>query len=212
MLDESITRKKPRLNQEKNAEADYAMSWICSECKEAECMMKADAEQLLICEGTCHRVFHFPCAGLAELPAKEDSYTCNDCIEGKHPCSICNGYGKDNEDVFLCSKSKCGLYFHEACLSMRNVDMQLVHENGNRIIGDPSLIQVHSEKRVFVCPAHACWTCSQLDLRKQESDAAKGIASEGGKNGKKHKKKKSSSSFATKSAAKIMVSMPYRGK
>ena len=41
-------------------------------------MMKTDAEQLLICEGTCRRLFHYPCAGLSQLPDQDEKYICKD--------------------------------------------------------------------------------------------------------------------------------------
>ena len=83
--DEASKKKRKR---QKDVETEFDMLWICSECKEAECMMKADAEQLLICEGTCRRLFHYPCAGLSQLPDQDKKYICKDCIEQGHPCCI----------------------------------------------------------------------------------------------------------------------------
>ena len=66
------------------------------------------------------------------------------------------------------------------------------------------------EKRIFVCPAHACWTCTQLDLQKQEADASsKQTNRKNGQHNKKRKKKKKkggSIAFAAKSESKICVS------
>ena len=222
--DEATKKKRKR---QKDAETEFDMLWICSECKEAECMMKADAEQLLICEGTCRRLFHYPCAGLSQLPDQEEEYICKDCIEQRHPCCICNEYGVDNETVFCCSKDSCGLFFHESCLSMQNVEVHIVSENGGTAnsrescsaseasnneepnLDDHKQSQTR-EKRVFVCPAHACWTCTQLDLQKQEADASsKQTNRKNGHHNKKRKKKKKkggSTAFAAKSESKICVS------
>ena len=69
-LDDS--KRKPDIPKKwKKKDDDDAMddmAWICAECKEAECMMQPDADQFFLCDRQCYIVFHYPCAGLAELP------------------------------------------------------------------------------------------------------------------------------------------------
>jgi hypothetical protein len=82
---------------------------------------------------------------------------------------------------------------------MQNVEVKVVEETS----GDGGNVMA---KRIFLCPAHACWTCSQLDLKKQETEASKeATKQEGKKNGKKRKKKQGSS-FISKNEAKLFVS------
>jgi hypothetical protein len=132
--DEPKRKKSPQKKKKViDPEEEFASFWICSECKEAECMMKPEADTLLICEGACRRLFHYPCAGLAELPAEEEKYVCADCTGNKHACSICHHYGIDNEDVFCCSKDGCGLFFHESCLSMQNVEVRRTQQQQEEV-------------------------------------------------------------------------------
>jgi hypothetical protein len=157
-------------------EEEFASFWICSECKEAECMMKPEADQLLICEGACRRLFHYPCAGLTELPAEDEKYVCADCKGLKHACSICHHYGIDNEDVFCCSKDGCGLFFHESCLAMQNVEVRRTQQQQDEVAIVDESASDSPEKGTnggssgaacqFICPAHNCWTCTQQDTRK----------------------------------------------
>ena len=104
---ETIKPTRTRQKKVEDAEEEFKMAWICCECKEAECMMHPDADQLLICEGPCRRLFHYPCAGLAQPPAEDEAYICHDCRNGKHLCALCQSYGTDNEDVFPCRDPKC---------------------------------------------------------------------------------------------------------
>jgi hypothetical protein len=99
-----------------------SMSWLCMECKEAEAALDVDS-MLLLCEGKCNRPFHLVCVGLKEAPP---SWICTDCRDERHICSICQEYGIDQVDVFLCKNRDCGLFFHESCLSMLNVNIKQV--------------------------------------------------------------------------------------
>jgi hypothetical protein len=128
-VDSFVVTKKPKATTKKEVEEEFATTWICVECKEAECMMEPDATELLICDGVCRRVFHYPCAGLSRLPPENVPFLCPDCIHRKHMCSLCSNYGHDNDDVYKCSRSNCGLFFHEACLAMINVDFTIVTRN-----------------------------------------------------------------------------------
>jgi hypothetical protein len=123
----------------KEKEAKEDMAWICAECKEAECglVLQSDKKDnsptetettitsssdddtsadFLICDGSCHRIFHLPCAGLTKEPPTDDDWLCQDCLKTEHACAYCGEYGKDNVNVFPCQHDQCGLFFHEACL------------------------------------------------------------------------------------------------
>lgn len=101
------------------------MNWVCADCKEAECMLDPSAEHFLLCDGLCHRVFHYPCAGLSSIPDSDEDWICRDCTQGRHQCAFCHQYGKDNVDVFPCRRDSCGLFFHEACLALNNVEVKM---------------------------------------------------------------------------------------
>lgn len=145
-------------------------------------MMHPEADQLMICEGPCRRLFHYPCAGLAQLPGPDEAYVCSDCQNNRHCCSICQQYGVDDEDVFLCSREGCGLFFHESCLAMQNVEVRIIPNEShttthstsgvdNTSFNSPeksSTYYATTGKRQFVCPAHACWTCFQTDPKAKE--------------------------------------------
>ena len=160
-----------------DTESEFAMAWICAECKEAECMMQPEATELMVCDGVCRRLFHYPCAGLSRLPTADEPFVCVDCKQQQHMCSICCEYGADATDVFPCKNATCGLFFHESCLVMQRIDVQdEPTADGGRAV-------------VFRCPAHHCWTCTQEDEKRQEmQDAA--AKENPGKRGKKPKKKK----------------------
>jgi hypothetical protein len=197
-IDDFVATKKTKTKStgKKQIEEEFATTWICVECKEAECMMEPDATELLICDGVCRRVFHYPCAGLSQLPPDDVPFICNDCSNVKHVCSLCSNYGYDNEDVFKCSKSNCGLFYHESCLSMRNVEVAVISKNmcsgidekiqnnNNNTDGIDVDDIIHNDNNdnnidptkkayitkielKFVCPAHSCWTCTQIDLKDQ---------------------------------------------
>lgn len=194
--------RKPKKKQA-DAESEFETVWICVECKEAECMMKSEATELLICDGLCRRLFHYPCAGLDKLPAEEEEFICEDCQNQKHTCAICSQYGADNEDVFKCIKSNCGLFFHESCLSMQNVDVEIATEGGNEESGS-----VAARPR-FVCPAHSCWTCTQTDLKEREKESNKSADSSKAKRGKGTKKAKSTSSTSFEMKSERFMTVSY---
>jgi len=145
---------------------DLAFIWICTECREAECLTDPESP-LLVCEGPCQRPFHYPCAGLNTVPPENETWICNDCKQGRHQCAVCSEYGADDEEVFKCDRATCGLYFHENCLTMyENVDMSIVERTVETKEIDPSTGQeVITGTQVicrpkFKCPAHTCWCCS----------------------------------------------------
>lgn len=174
--------KKPKTTKEVDREAEFATSWICTECKEAECMMQPEATELIVCDGPCRRLFHYPCAGLSSIPPEDEPFFCYDCQKEQHICSICLEYGIDGEDVFKCKVSSCGLFYHESCLAMNGVPVQQTPGGPN----EDSLGQ-----RTFKCPAHHCWTCTQEQENREEQKANCPAASNGSKRrGKKKKTRK----------------------
>ena len=54
-------KKTNAASEEVREESNLESIWICTECKEAECLDDADAP-LLLCDGRCNRPFHPPCA------------------------------------------------------------------------------------------------------------------------------------------------------
>lgn len=168
----SATTKKS--NIVKNAEKlesrptvkDDDMLWICNECREAECLEDPDAI-LMICEGKCNRTFHNTCCGVkSNVVSSEETWVCSDCSNKKHRCAVCQEYGKDDNEVFLCEKKGCGMFFHESCLRMQNVDIRLVEMSDAcgeakevlSTIDDDSSVAF---RPIFTCPAHSCWTCTE---------------------------------------------------
>lgn len=226
-----VTKKaKTKSTEKEEIEEEFATTWICVECKEAECMMEPDATELLICDGVCRRVFHYPCAGLSQLPPDDVPFICNDCANEKHICALCSNYGFDYEDVSKCSKSNCGLFYHESCLSMRNVEVTIISQSASTceemrdtIIegidtddsGDEnedfdSRKKVSSTKiiRRFVCPAHSCWTCSQIDLKDEISQ--QNIVDDSALVKKTKKKKASGGSGAFEAKKDSFLTVRYR--
>jgi hypothetical protein len=230
--DSSNGKDKParKRRRQKTTEEEFDTVWICSECKEAECLIKPEADTLLICDGKCRRVFHYPCVGLPALPNESEPFFCPDCVQCRHRCAICQDYGMDDDEVFCCSKTNCGLFFHSACLAMQNVEVQDDagedasasddRESLNGGVGRPgcgpspseegsssSLVSPSKKETIrFVCPAHACWTCTQLDFKKQEQEElqAQKRAKPGGRKSKA--KVKCTSVFDAKSERYLIVS------
>lgn len=204
------TKRKIRACKTKKAEAEFETVWICAECKEAECMMEPEATELLICDGPCRRLFHYPCAGLVKLPSEDEEFICTDCKERKHMCSMCSNYGTDDGDVFKCSKNNCGLFFHESCLAMQNIEVEIVEEVEARISVEISAsngdVASPAVKRRFVCPAHSCWTCTQKELKEQEraTNADAGAETKSKSSSGKKKAMKLSGAFECK-AEKFMT-------
>jgi hypothetical protein len=234
---DSLVRCKPATSHAATKDkSGHDMSWICVECKEAECMIQPESAEFLICDGKCNRIFHYPCAGLNELPPSDQDWICKDCTNQRHQCALCQEYGMDDEDVFLCSKLGCGLFFHESCLSMQNVDIlsRVPKEGGvggGCVVGGGEPMDAPSMIPVFTCPAHSCWTCTQAIVEEEEGEeeassskdkeeaddgaAANASAtlakSKGKAPGRKKQKKKPSMQklyFQCKSNSRLFVSVP----
>ena len=145
--------------EEDKEDTNLEFTWICTECREAECFEDADAP-LLLCDGKCNRPFHPPCANLTSVPSDDAPWLCGDCKEGRHQCTVCKEYGKDDVDVFCCDVKGCGLFFHENCLSMYNVFPEVVEVVGGENENNEDGLEASPPKIKFRCPAHECWTCS----------------------------------------------------
>jgi hypothetical protein len=75
--------------------------------------------------------------GLGELPAGE-KYVCADFCNGlKHTYSICHHYGIVNlTKMSFIVKDGCGLFFHESCLAMQNVEVRRTQQQDEVAIVD----------------------------------------------------------------------------
>jgi hypothetical protein len=175
-------------------------------------MMVSDVHELIICEGYCRRLFHYPCAGLNKPPTETDTFVCHDCQQGRHTCAFCQNYGNDGEDVFPCSSSKCGLFFHEGCLEMNGVHVQLIKTTTTTNTlkqeeeSDEEDMGTKHFRREFLCPAHHCWTCTQDDLRYQEKKEAADAHKNGRKKGRKKTKNTAGVLFGQKTEKTLIVS------
>lgn len=201
--DEPRASKTPRLEKEKISSSKKKddpddMNWTCALCKEAECLMEPNADQFLICDGVCRRVFHYPCAGLSQIPDSDEDWICKDCTQSRHQCAFCQEYGQDHVDVFPCRKDTCGLFFHESCLEWNNVPVKM-----ERPMSEADKTASSIGVPIFTCPAHHCWTCTQEDALKKEQEEADAKKKEGGKKVKRSKKK---SIYICKTEGRLYVS------
>jgi hypothetical protein len=206
-------KKSRKKTKAEDTEEEFNTAWICCECNEAECMMVSDAHELIICEGSCRRLFHYPCAGLAKSPTETETFVCQDCQQGRHTCAFCQNYGNDGEDVFPCSSNKCGLFFHESCLEMNGVNVQLIKSASTMSTvkeeeeeSDDEEIDSKHFRREFLCPAHHCWTCTQVDLRDQEKKEAAEARKSGNKKGRKKGRSTGGALFGQKTEKTLIVS------
>ena len=204
---ESSKKKKKGENKaDKTADerSDLAFTWICAECREAECVLDPYSP-LVLCDGPCDRPFHPRCANLARLPPDDSPWFCVDCTSGRHACAACGEYGRDGVDVHRCDARGCGLFYHENCLGMyEDVDVVLVEEgmpdvvmeeagggdgedydeggdgddDGCRVVATATKTKTNAKTKTrpkFRCPAHQCWTCSS-----GRPPAVRGEEAEGG--------------------------------
>ena len=215
------SKKKTKVSKRQDKED---MSWICAECKEAECGLvtkqqpgaagadDAPGDSFLICEGSCHRIFHVPCAGLAKVPDSDDAWLCKDCTKKEHACAFCSEYGVDNVVVFPCQDELCGLFFHEACLQTHHVDYtyQKTNEIGVQspaAADDDDLEEEETPKiPLFTCPAHHCWTCTQKDMIRLEKEEAIARRAKSGSTKKNNNRKKKNKSIFQSKPGRLFVS------
>jgi hypothetical protein len=181
----SKNRKKKKTKTEKDEDKDLEFIWICTECREAECIDEPDAP-LVLCDGKCNRPFHPPCANLVTLPPDAVPWLCGDCLQSRHQCTVCKEYGDDDIEVFCCDTKGCGLFYHQNCLDVYNVHVDIVEEEDIVVVvkgSSPNILGVledcggeekkechdnlneHTITKIisrpkFKCPAHVCWTCA----------------------------------------------------
>jgi hypothetical protein len=215
------TSAKKKTKKQKDEEKDLEFIWICTECREAECIDDPDAP-LILCDGKCSRPFHPPCANLLALPPEDVPWLCGDCLQNRHQCAVCKEYGEDDIDVFCCDAKGCGLFYHQNCLDVYNVHVDIVEEEvvvkgeyssesggeekkecNDTIMDDVEMNTKIISKPKFKCPAHQCWTCAddipppkimdeEAEASEQSSRKKKGKKRGGGKK----RKSKNDGSFS----------------
>lgn len=151
-------RKKSNKSSKQTTFDIIEPSSICVECKESECNEDSESP-LIVCEGECKRPFHVLCAGLENAPSEIEKWTCEDCQRKKHQCAVCGEYGEDDIDVFLCKKRGCGMFYHESCLSMYDIEIEATQMD-DFDEKDPEEIP----RPKFICPAHKCLVCCGDDI------------------------------------------------
>jgi hypothetical protein len=194
----------------KSSREKLDFTWICTECNEAECLENPEAE-LILCEGKCNRPFHYDCANLSHVPSSEEEWICEDCQKGCHQCAICHQYGADDEDVYICDKEGCGLFFHESCLRMQNVEVQVIETKISSAVEQEEeegldVAPAIMTKLRFICPAHSCWTCTEDYEPPDDEDEAPVKKQSKGK-----KKSRKSNNFASKRDPNVYVSCTRAG-
>jgi len=153
----SEEKKKKKKGEKKKADkkaderSDLAFTWICAECREAECVLDPYSP-LILCDGPCDRPFHPRCANLARLPPDDSPWFCVDCTSGRRG-------GGDGED---CDGGGDG------------------DDDGCRVVATATNAKAKTKTRTvtrpkFRCPAHQCWTCSS-----GRPPAVRGEEAEGG--------------------------------
>ena len=201
----TCTIVKDTENMEKEEDKDLESIWICTECREAECIDDPDAP-LILCDGKCNRAFHPPCANLNSLPTEDEVWLCGDCLQNRHQCAVCKEYGEDDVDIFCCDVKGCGLFFHQNCLDVYNVHVDIVEEEvavkaeysdkigeEKKDCNDDDMMVEMSTKSIsrprFKCPAHQCWTCAD-DIPPPKLDEDVEAAAEQSSAGKKKSKRR----------------------
>jgi hypothetical protein len=137
------------------------------------------------------------------MPGENETWVCDDCRNGRHQCKICEEFGTDDEDVFLCSKPECGRFFHESCLSMQNVEMTLT--DPTNAAGTPEQ-EAAGQVPVFTCPAHHCWTCTEDYIPEEEEEGEEQEQKTPAKTKNRNTKKSSDCSFLQKPVKTLYVS------
>jgi hypothetical protein len=228
--DKKNKKKQSRSKTKEDTAID--MIWICTECREAECAIDPESP-LLVCEGSCMRPFHYPCAGLHTLPDENEKWICSDCKRNSHMCCVCQQYGDDNVDVYRCEKKECGLFFHEACLSMYDhVQVEILGRNDTNSPTDtfenPEEINYKAQDSQttvkegplikFTCPAHFCWTCcggvpprtsDDQNIKISDVNHNKTAKINSQRKGKGKKNKNTMSSAFQEKKETLMVSLKY---
>mmetsp|Transcript_40031 Transcript_40031/g.93976 ORF Transcript_40031/g.93976 Transcript_40031/m.93976 type:complete len:1523 (-) Transcript_40031:210-4778(-) len=119
-----MKEKKKKRRGAKSADPRHLFTWICTECGESECHVDPNSP-LLLCEGPCNRPYHYPCAGLSFVPPEEEPFICDECQKQDWRCVVCGERGGgDRGEVFKCQRSDCGLFYHESCLGLYDVEVE----------------------------------------------------------------------------------------
>jgi len=214
-VEQPTSAGKAKSSAKKEEEDKEDMAWICAECKEAECVLVGaeGSADFLICDGSCHRIFHIPCAGLTEAPSTNDEWLCQDCSRKEHACAYCGEYGADYVNVFPCQEDKCGLFFCEACLRLHDIEYAYATSTASasnrrdteqametEIENDENVEDEESRIPVFTCHGHRCWTCTQKDMIQIEKEerAAERTATKGKGKSSRKKGRKTASIFQCK--------------
>ena len=85
-----IPEKKSSKRAVNKEEKDHN-DWVCTVCNMLEAPRGTD---LLMCDGPCHRSFHYECLQLSPEECS-DSWVCNQCSQGRHNCFVCGEEGFD---------------------------------------------------------------------------------------------------------------------
>ncbi|XP_074285120.1 protein ENHANCED DOWNY MILDEW 2-like [Silene latifolia] len=153
-------------DDETSDEEEVLFDTCCSFCD--------NGGDILCCEGRCMRSFHASrqtgdsgeeiCEGLgfSEDRVKALSqFICRNCRYQRHQCFICGKLGisdlNGNVEVFPCIVGNCGRFYHPKC-----VVKELQQQNDAQIENlEEKIVALES----FVCPAHRCFSCNQLEDR-----------------------------------------------
>lgn len=110
---------------------DVRLDKLCNVCQD-------ETGTFYFCSGTCLRTMHAACGGSESTNNNSDSFICQECKTGKHPCFVCKLV--DGDCVKCCHKN-CGKYYHIACLNPNSYPANI------------------KSGKTFTCPMHYCLTC-----------------------------------------------------
>ncbi|XP_065317367.1 histone-lysine N-methyltransferase NSD2-like isoform X2 [Gordionus sp. m RMFG-2023] len=128
-------------NQSKAIPFNNDKYYICLLCKMIEpafnsCSNYDNEDSMVKCVSkNCSNTYHRKCLGFCST-TPSDTYLCDECTSGKHPCFVCKNYDTEAQPCMLAS---CGKYYHKQCIS--RYPLTVVDTNG------------------LVCPRHQCATC-----------------------------------------------------
>ncbi|GER32869.1 enhanced downy mildew 1 2 [Striga asiatica] len=146
------------------------------DCFDSVCAICDNGGNILICDGKCMRSFHATveageeseshCESLGfteeELEAIKDvPFICKNCEYKQHQCFACGKMGSSDEssspEVFCCVNGACGYFYHPHCVA------KLLHP-GNEAAAEEQKQKIDAGEK-FVCPAHRCHVCKELEAR-----------------------------------------------
>ncbi|CAA0832432.1 Protein ENHANCED DOWNY MILDEW 2 [Striga hermonthica] len=144
------------------------------DCFDSVCAICDNGGNIYICDGKCMRAFHATveageeseCESLGfteeELEAIKDvPFICKNCEYKQHQCFACGKMGSSDEssspEVFCCVNGACGYFYHPHCVA------KLLHP-GNEAAAEEQKQKIAAGEK-FVCPAHKCHVCKELEVR-----------------------------------------------